>query len=145
MDWLMALVLLVVGGCIGYFVAKFVNERKLLSEKDKKQKVDIKELMTQRAMNHVQDSKYIAEQLRQQADALSEQIASFEEAFNQLNTDVPEVAVSFFGEHASAYLRHTAAKPSKEKTTSEFQPLDFASQSSGLFSGSESKKIKPKQ
>ena len=142
MDWLVGILLLLVGVVIGYFVAKLVNERNLLSNDDVSKEQTIKELMSQQAANHIQETKQIAQILSQQAAALEQQLEAYEQLTNALDTSENGPSLSYFGEHATAYLRHNKVAPSKEKTTTEFQPLDFASQGSGLFSGEEHKNIK---
>ena len=63
MDWLVGLLLLLVGGIIGFFVAKFVSKEKQ-SESDKAiSEKTIQELMNQQAAMHVQETKQIAEKL----------------------------------------------------------------------------------
>lgn len=142
MDWLVGILLLVVGGTIGYFVAKFVNERKLLTESENKNDQNLKELMRQHAANHIQESKQTIVGLQQKTDILSQQIEAYEKLVIDLNTTKDKASVSYFGEHASAYLRNSKSNQSKENTSAEFQPLDFSSQGSGLFSGENDKKTK---
>ncbi|MDP5040620.1 MAG: DUF1043 family protein [Paraglaciecola sp.] len=142
MDWLIGILLLLVGGIIGYFVAKFVNERKLLTKADAASEQTAKELMVQQANNHIQESKQIAQQLVQQAQTMNEQINAYEQLIINMNTSEDGTSLSYFGEHAAAYLRHNSTKQSRDKAVTEFQPLDFASQGSGLFSGTEEKKAK---
>ncbi|KXI29211.1 ZapG family protein [Paraglaciecola hydrolytica] len=142
MDWLIGILLLIVGGIIGYFVAKFVNERSLLASKDAKKEQTFKEIMTQQAADHIQASKQLVQNLAQQTDALNQQIAAYEQLTTSMNANENADSLNYFGEHATSYLRSNVAPQTKEKATTEFQPLDFASQSSGLFSGAEDKKIK---
>jgi uncharacterized membrane-anchored protein YhcB (DUF1043 family) len=44
--------------------------------------------------------------------------------------------ITFFGEHASPYLR-IKNKTKRQKTNTESQPRDFSSSSSGLFDGNQ--------
>lgn len=142
MDWLIGILLLVVGGVIGYFVAKFVNERKLLTEKEKGSEQSFKEIMAQHAATHVQESKQLVQQLVQKAESLTQQIEAYEQLVVDLSTNEDNASLSYFGEHATAYIRHSKSSQSKEKSSTEFQPLDFSAQSSGLFSGGADKKVK---
>ena len=139
MDWLIGILLLLVGAIIGYFVAKFVNERKLSTDDSVQNEQTAKEIMAQQASEHIQTSKQILQNLAQQADALNQQIASYEQLIDGLNANQNNTSINYFGEHASQYLRHSSRATQVEKNTSDFQPLDFSGQSSGLFSGKESK------
>lgn len=142
MDWLIGVLLLLVGAVIGYFVAKFVNERNLSTKKASKSEETFKELVAQQASMHIQESKQIAQQIRQQAEALNLQIHNYEQLIVNLNSTEDATSMNYFGEDAAAYLRHTPNQQNNKKTNTDFQPLDFASQGSGLFSGSEEKKAK---
>lgn len=139
MDWLIGILLLLVGAIIGYFVAKFVNERKLLANNDAHNEKTLKEIMAQQASEHIQTSKQILHNLAQQAEALNQQLVSYEQLIGGLKANENDTSINYFGEHASQYLRHSSSSTKSEKTTSESQPLDFSAQSSGLFSGKESK------
>ena len=139
MDWLIGILLLLVGAIIGYFVAKFVNERKLLANNDAQKEQNIKEIMSQQASEHIQTSKQILHNLTQQTEALKQQIASYEQLTDGLQANENNGSINYFGEHASQYLRHSSSSAKPEKTPNDFQPLDFSAQSSGLFSGKESK------
>lgn len=140
MDWLIGILLLLVGGVIGYFVAKFVNERKILSNDNAANEQTLKELMAQQAASHIQESKLIVQKLMQQGEALNEQINNYEQLTTNLNTPNDGASLSYFGETATAYLRQSVSKQNKDKAVSDYQPLDFSSQSSGLFTGGEEKK-----
>jgi hypothetical protein len=140
MEWLISILLLLVGGIIGYFVAKFVNERKLLTNEDTANEQTLKELMIQQATIHVRESKQTVQNLTQQAAALTQQINDYEQLIINLSTTETAASLNYFGEQADAYLRQNSKAPSKNKTLTDFQPLDFASQGSGLFSGTKENK-----
>jgi uncharacterized membrane-anchored protein YhcB (DUF1043 family) len=141
MDWLLGLLLLLVGGIIGFFVTKFSNrkERSTLDKAASKQ--TIQELMNQQAVNHVQETKQIADNLSTQSALLKQRIEDFEQLLISQQAG-PEASMNYFGEHTTAYLRNKSTKPTREKTSSGTQPLDFSSQSSGLFSGNEKAPVK---
>jgi uncharacterized membrane-anchored protein YhcB (DUF1043 family) len=141
MDWLLGLLLLLVGGIIGFFGTKFSNrkERSTLDKAASKQ--TIQELMNQQAVNHVQETKQIADNLSTQSALLKQRIEDFEQLLISQQAGL-EVSMNYFGEHTTAYLRNKSTKPTREKTSSGTQPLDFSSQSSGLFSGNEKAPVK---
>jgi uncharacterized membrane-anchored protein YhcB (DUF1043 family) len=141
MDWLIGFLLLVVGGIIGFFVAKFVNAKPSLNTQSASGENTARELMTEQASTYLHQSKEIVEQIERQSQALKQQF----EAYEALVTVIPESAESggsnYFGEHAATYLRHKSAKQTRSKSASEVQPLDFSSHSSGLFSGDNQQKL----
>ena len=129
MDWLIGVVLVLVGAVIGFFVAKYVYFDKEKTSKDGQKEQTLKDVMVQQSLNHVAESRKIAEQL--------ENLDNYESSLSLLNADAQSSNVSFFGEHASAFLQNKEQKVTREKDSADVQPLDFSNQSSGLFSGSE--------
>ena len=137
MDWLIGLLLLVVGGIIGFFVTKFVNINGKNTSASADNEQTIQELMTQQASLHVQESKQIIGNVITQAEALKSQIENYEQQLINQQTGPEGSSLSYFGEHAGTYLRNKSTTPVREQTNADVQPLDFSSQSSGLFSGNE--------
>ena len=142
MDWLVGLLLLLVGGVIGFFVAKFVNKEKHSSVNKAASEQTIQELMSQQAATHIQETKRIAELLIVQSTELKNQAESYEQLIINQQTQPEGSSLNYFGEHTAAYLRIKSAKPSREKSSADIKPLDFSSQSSGLFSGHDGAPVK---
>ena len=142
MDWLIGVLLLLVGGIIGYFVAKYFSKGDSTETERAENAQTVKELMTQQATEHLHESKVIAEQLNQQSAALLEQITRYEQAIIDQNSGAADNQLNYFGEHTSTYLRNKGASPSREKSTANVQPLDFSAEGSGLFSGSAEAEVK---
>lgn len=135
MDWLVGVLLLIVGGIIGYFVAKYFNGEEKTRQSGKESEQTVKELMAQQAIEHLQKSKQIAQQISQQSAALNEHIADYEQSLIAHNSGDEANKLSYFGEHATTYLRNKSENQNREKDNSNIQPLDFSAESSGLFSG----------
>ena len=137
MDWLVGLLLLLVGGVIGFFVAKFFSKEQL-NELDKSESgVTIQELMHQQAAMHIQETKQIAEKLTAQSSSLQQQVENYEQLLISQQAGPEGNSLNYFGEHTTAYLRNKSTTPTREKSSAGIQPLDFSSESSGLFSGQE--------
>jgi uncharacterized membrane-anchored protein YhcB (DUF1043 family) len=141
MDWLVGLLLLLVGGIIGFFVTKFFNQKNTSTLDKVASEQTIQELMNQQAVNHVQETRQIADNLIAQSASLKQRVEDYEQILISQQTD-PEGSLNYFGEHATAYLRNKSTKPTREKSSAGTQPLDFSSQSSGLFSGTEKSPVK---
>ncbi|MFT6776715.1 MAG: uncharacterized membrane-anchored protein YhcB (DUF1043 family) [Paraglaciecola sp.] len=137
MDWLVGLVLLLVGVVIGFFVAKLFNKEKQITSDKAASEQTIQELMSQQAVKHVQETKQIAENLMTQSATLKQQIENYEQLLISQRAGSQGNSFNYFGEHTTAYLRNKSTTPPREKSTADVQPLDFSSHSSGLFSGNE--------
>lgn len=137
MDWLVGLLLLLVGGIIGFFVAKFISKKDQSESNKATSGLTIQELMHQQAAMHIQETKQIAEKLVAQSATLKQQVENYEQLLISQQAGSEGSALSYFGEHTTAYLRNKSTKPTRVKSSADIQPLDFSSQSSGLFSGYE--------
>lgn len=137
MDWLVGLLLLLVGGIIGFFVAKFFSKEKLNEADTAASGLTIQELMHQQAAMHIQETKQIAEKLVAQSATLKQQVENYEQLLISQQAGPEGSSLNYFGEHTTAYLRNKSPKPAREKSSADIQPLDFSSQGSGLFSGHE--------
>lgn len=142
MDWLVGLLLLLVGGIIGFFVTKFFSKEKQSAADKVASEQTIQELMSQQAAVHIQESKQIAESLIAQSAALKQQVEGYEQLLISQQNRPEGSSLSYFGEHTTAYLRNKSTTPAREKSSADIQPLDFSSQSSGLFSGAEEAPVK---
>ena len=135
MDWFVGLLLLLVGGIIGFFVAKFLNRDKQNTSDESAKGQTIQELMHQQAAMHIQETKKIAEKLITQSAILKQQAEDYEQLLISQQARPDGSSLSYFGEHTTAYLRSKNTPPPREKPSADIQPLDFSSQGSGLFSG----------
>ena len=135
MDWFVGLLLLLVGGIIGFFVAIFFTKKKQRTSGEAESEQTIQELMSQQAAAHIQETKQIAENLIAQSATLTQLIEDYEQLLISQQDGTKGSSLSYFGEHTTAYLRNKSTKPVRKKSSADIQPLDFSSQSSGLFSG----------
>jgi uncharacterized membrane-anchored protein YhcB (DUF1043 family) len=142
MDWLVGLLLLIVGGIIGFFVAKYVNKNKQRTTDKSESQQTIQELMSQQAAEHIQETKKIAENIMAQSAVLKQQVDIYEQLLISQQAGPEGSSLSYFGEHTTAYLRNKSSRPTREKLIADIQPLDFSSQSSGLFSGTKEAPVK---
>ena len=142
MDWFVGLLLLLVGGVIGFFVAQFFSKKKQRTLDNAESEQTIQELMSQQAVVHIQETKKIAENLIAQSATLKQQVEDYEQLLISQQDGTEGSPLSYFGEHTTAYLRNKSIKPVRKKSSADIQPLDFSSQSSGLFSGSKEAPLK---
>jgi hypothetical protein len=142
MDWFVGLLLLLIGGLIGFFIARFLSKKKQQALGNTESQQTIQELISQQAIAHVQETKKIAENLITQSATLKKQVEDYETLLIKQQDGPEGSSLNYFGEHTTAYLRNKNTKPIREKSTADIQPLDFSSQSSGLFSGIKDVSIK---
>ncbi|MFT5837624.1 MAG: uncharacterized membrane-anchored protein YhcB (DUF1043 family) [Flavobacteriales bacterium] len=135
MDWLVGILLLLIGAVVGFFVAKFFSKAKHHPSDKNASEQTIQELMNQQAVMHVQETKQIVENITTQSAALKQQIENYEQLLINQQAGPEDGSLNYFGEHTTAYLRNKNDKPPRAKSTADVQPLDFSSHSSGLFSG----------
>jgi uncharacterized membrane-anchored protein YhcB (DUF1043 family) len=139
MDWIVGVLLLVVGAIIGFFVARYLSEGKAKQQDNGQTEQTRKEIAAQQASEHLNTARLSVQNLRKQCDSLENQLDNYQQLLTAQNEEPGKTQLSYFGEHASLYLRNKQGQEKREARTSEVQPRDFSSESSGLFSGSKNK------
>lgn len=142
MDWVLGLFILAIGVLIGFFAQRFFQADTQSTLDNSESEQTIQELMKQQAVMHIQESKQISENLLNQAASLKKQIEAYEQSMMNQNAGLDDNSIRYFGENATTYLRNKDPKATREKSSSDVQPLDFSSQSSGLFTGTEETTLK---
>ena len=142
MDWVLGLFILAIGVLIGFFAQRFFQADTQSTLDNSESEQTIQELMKQQAVMHIQESKQISENLLNQAASLKKQIGAYEQSMMNQNAGLDDNSIRYFGENATTYLRNKDPKATREKSSSDVQPLDFSSQSSGLFTGTEETTLK---
>ncbi|MFT6896565.1 MAG: uncharacterized membrane-anchored protein YhcB (DUF1043 family) [Paraglaciecola sp.] len=137
MDWLIGVLLLVVGLVIGFFVAKYVYDGKAASSQATQKEQTLRDIMAQQSQVHIDDTRKIAGQFEQVSRVLNDKLDAYEKQLNSKTNGPQGVNLSYFGEHTSAFLQRENTKIPRDKVTSDVQPLDFSDQGSGLFNGTE--------
>jgi uncharacterized membrane-anchored protein YhcB (DUF1043 family) len=135
MDWIVGLLLLLVGVVIGFFLSKYWFESKseLQSTDDKEETA--KQLLIQQTTQHITDSRNLVSDVQYQCDMLQQKINEFEELSRRSHSNEEQDKLEFFGGTTDTYLSHQQSSSSKEKVETEYQPRDYANSSSGLFAG----------
>lgn len=141
MDWIIGLLLLLVGGVIGFFTAKVLLGRPQQEQSDKSTEQTMKQIMAQQAATHLSESRQVLESLTQQCDNLREQLDAYEGLVEVNMREEDGNRLNYFGEHAAVYIRNAQNSGKTKREPSEFQPRDFSSGSSGLFDGSKNKQV----
>ncbi|TRY32078.1 ZapG family protein [Aliiglaciecola sp. M165] len=140
MDWIVGVLLLVVGIIIGFFASKFLVEQKLAEQASKLNDTTLKEMLAQHAADHLSQSREIVSSLQSRCDDLAEQLDAYENVLNASQMDDSE-KLSYFGEHATVFIRHQQAKQKRKRENAEFQPKDFSSERTGLFTDAKNKQV----
>ncbi|GAC15817.1 ZapG family protein [Aliiglaciecola lipolytica] len=140
MDWIVGLLLLVVGMIIGFFISKFFVERKFAEQASKQNENTVKEIMAQNATDHISQTRDIVTNLQSRCDDLVAQLDAYENVLIASQTDDTE-KLTYFGEQATVYIRHQQAKQKRKSETPEFQPRDFSGERTGLFTDAKNKQV----
>ncbi|AWL12949.1 hypothetical protein HMF8227_02497 [Saliniradius amylolyticus] len=138
MDWLVGLLLLACGVVIGFFVGRFLHRKHNGAASQQQIEQTIKQVLFEQADAHIGECRQILDTIDTQSQHLRQELQHYESLL-QPQEDDSAPKLNFFGDQASAYLRHQ--RPHKEyapKPTGA-QPQDYANDGSGLFSGSKNK------
>ena len=141
MDWVVGLLLLLVGAVIGFFVAKYVLMNNHSNQSSQSSEQTVKQIMAQQAATHLAQSRLVVDSLSQECDKLREQMDAYEHLLNAETQSEDGQSLSYFGEHATVYLRNQQAKQKRSPSQADFQPKDFSSGSSGLFDDSKNRQV----
>lgn len=141
MDWIVGVALLLVGGIIGFFVARFISQRGAASGGSVAEQQSLKEVMFQQAATHLNQSREVISTLEEQCNLLKSQMNAYEELLRQDEASEDGERLSYFGDQATVYIRNQQKLPKQKRQASEYQPKDFPDQSSGLFDGSKNQQV----
>ncbi len=127
--------LLFVGIIVGLFVAKtaFSNNKSSEQQTSKAEKERVMLAQLRQQILAAQDS---LQQIEAQSAQLQNQMTEFDYILTTYENQEEQPKITFFGEHASPYLR-IQDKAKRDKSNTESQPRDFSNSSSGLFDGNQ--------
>lgn len=139
MDLFTLFIGLIVGLILGFAVAWFWANSMVQAKKSvvKSTEAELKELLKQQAKSHLQTSRETIQTLESELKRLLNSVTEYENTLSATSEDYTQN--TFFGEHASMFLRNTDSKSSKTiapKKDPDNQPKDFANSGSGVFVGS---------
>ena len=135
MDWIVGLLLLLVGVVIGFFVSKYWLEGQTSEQTADNSEETMKELVAQQTAQHIADSRELVSDVQRQCDAFQQRLSAFEELMSRSDSSAEQDKLEFFGGTADAYLSNKQSSQPREKVKSEYQPRDYANSGSGLFAG----------
>lgn len=128
------LVGILIGAALSFFWMNKLMKSKANSSKNTE--IELKALLSEKAKNHIHTSRSGLEQIKRDVAHMLDDIENFEKSLQ----DSPTINSndSFFGEHATVFLRNTQIRSDKSTQTSntDDQPKDFANTGSGVFVGS---------
>lgn len=146
MEVVIPIVMLVIGAIVGFFVARYRYTKEGAVKANVAAEQAIKDVMAQQSQHHVFQVRQSVENIEKQCANLQQTLQEYEELLDNKDSDTLP-AVPFFGEQTSAYLRNNlqGAEKSKQPSSSDTQPRDFANKSSGLFAGNSEAAVDDKQ
>lgn len=138
MDLLTLFIGVVIGLILGFAIAWFWSNSLAKANKSavKTTEAELKKLLTQQAKNHLQASRETIESLELELKKLLNNVTEYENSLSDSTEDYTQN--TFFGEHASMFLRNAESKSNKSLAPKhpDNQPKDFANSGSGVFVGS---------
>lgn len=140
MDWMIGVLLLIVGAIIGFFSAKFLTAKQAVNSAGSNEQT-VKEIMAQQAASHLNQSRQMVNDIQAQCDALQSQLTMYEQLLASDASEDTQQRLSFFGQDADLYIRNKQPTPKRSPSSAETQPRDFSGQGSGLFSGSKNQQV----
>ncbi|GBL04883.1 ZapG family protein [Glaciecola sp. KUL10] len=119
-------------------VAMYLYFTQTRSKTNKEQsESELKSILAVQARDHIDASHSLINQIQQDTERLQAQLNAYEASLLESDFKEDDTRASFYGEHASVYLRNTVKteKTPKLAASTEAPPRDFSSDASGLFAG----------
>ncbi|WP_168171487.1 DUF1043 family protein [Lacimicrobium sp. SS2-24] len=135
MDWVIGLLLLLCGAVMGYFIGLFFAKRKTEKASGLHLENEIKSMLSEQGHIHINECRHVLEAMEKQSEQLKQQLDHYETLLQHPEEDGDSPQLNYFGDHASAYLRNQGKPRKPQSQTPDYQPRDYPSASSGLFSG----------
>lgn len=133
MDWIIGLLLIIIGAIVGFFAAKYFLTQSKAEVEETKSAVSERQLLTEHALVHVSDSRKFLEEIQRQGSALQAQLDAYEELLIQARHAKDGDSFKFFGDHAMTFLRNQQKEAKSSAHRPDMQPTDYSSGSSGLL------------
>lgn len=126
---------LIIGGIIGFVVLKTIQSKS--DDKASHSEGELKALLAIQARQHLDVSRKALADIQSRTADLVSQLNDYEESLTQVASSSNETKDSFYGEHASVFLRNSlkASKHDIALAQPDAQPRDFANTGSGVFVG----------
>ncbi|WP_226988920.1 YhcB family protein [Brumicola pallidula] len=125
----------ILGAIIGFIAVK--NMRSNSENKVNHTEAELKALLAIQARQHLDISRQALTDIQNKTAALATHLNEYEESLAQATMTAADSKDSFFGEHASVFLRNSlkANKNDLALAQPDTQPRDFANSGSGVFVG----------
>jgi len=141
---------LIIGIIIGFIIGcilGFIAVKNMQSNPDNKvnhTEAERKALLAIQARQHLDISRQALTDIQNKTADLASHLNDYEESLTQATTSSGDTKDSFFGEHATVFLRNSlkANKNDLALAQPDTQPRDFANSGSGVFVGAKAKTSK---
>ncbi len=133
MDWIVGILLLVVGTIIGFFIAKQTTKKPSVATEKDAQKESHKKLFVQQTSVYLESAFSSIAEIEKQCEASRSQLEHFQSQLKTFSRDESKPQEQFFGEQASVYLRNSESKKTSTVKSSDVQPRDYSGEASGLL------------
>jgi uncharacterized membrane-anchored protein YhcB (DUF1043 family) len=133
---------LIIGGIIVFIIVK--NMQSNSESKVDHTESELKALLAIQARQHLDISRQALTDIQNKTAALATHLNDYEESLTKATISESDSKDSFFGEHASVFLRNSLKvnKSDLALAQPDTQPRDFANGGSGVFHGVKAKPSK---
>ncbi|GGD50138.1 ZapG family protein [Lacimicrobium alkaliphilum] len=135
MDWIIGILLLLSGAVIGFFISLFLSKRQANTTSGPHLEKEIKSILSEQGQIHINECRQVLEAMEKQSELLKQQLDHYEDLLTTPEDEEDSPQLSYFGDQASVYLRNKGKTRQQKNQTADYQPRDYPSASSGLFSG----------
>ena len=133
MEWLIAAGTFLLGIGVGFLITKYFITSNNSDSETQQTEMTEKQLLQQNASVHITESRKTLDKLQEQCAALNSQLNAYQAMLDKQQEPVDGEKLEYFGGEASVILRAQQGKEKAEKMVTDYQPLDYSNQSSGLF------------
>ncbi|MFT5278016.1 MAG: uncharacterized membrane-anchored protein YhcB (DUF1043 family) [Glaciecola sp.] len=132
---------LIIGGLIGFISVKSMQSK--TAKKATHTEEELKALLAIQASQHLNVSRQALTDIQNKTAELAGQLNNYEDSLRKANSSADETKDTFFGEHASVFLRNNfkTSKNDLALAQPDTQPRDFANSGSGVFVGLSSEPV----
>ena len=132
---------LIIGGLIGFISVKSMQSK--TAQKATHTEDELKALLAVQASQHLNVSRQALTDIQNKTAELAGQLNNYEDSLRKANSSADETKDTFFGEHASVFLRNNVKTSKNDLALAQpdAQPRDFANSGSGVFVGLSSEPV----
>lgn len=140
MDIINALIVFVFGLVLGLIAMGVYKNRNSDGLKAQLQLAERHNLMLLKLRDQLSSAQNALDQIENESIALKSQLSEIDFLLAAEETNDPTQKLTFYGEHATPFIRTAKSQKKSDSQPTEYQPKDFSGVKTGLFDGTDSAK-----